>query len=131
MRKNDSFNEEFPIKVGVHQGSVLSPLLFIIVLEALSRKMRSGLAKEFLYADDEALVSETIETLNVRLVAWKHCLEAGGLRVNLGKTKIMIFGCDVGKIREQGKYPCGVCRKGVGVNSVYCQSCNHLGILSL
>ena len=109
VRINDSFSEEFPIKVGVHQGSVLSPLLFIIVLEALSREMRSGCPKELLYADDLAIVSETIETLNVKLVAWKHCLEAGGLRVNLGKTKIMVSGCDVGKIREQGKYPCGVC----------------------
>ena len=30
-------SEEFKVKVSVHQGSVLSPLLFIIVLEALSR----------------------------------------------------------------------------------------------
>ena len=52
VRINDSFSEEFPIKVGVHQGSVLSPLLFIIVLEALSREMRSGCPKELLYADD-------------------------------------------------------------------------------
>ena len=29
-------SEEFEVKVGVHQGSVLSLLLFIIVLEALS-----------------------------------------------------------------------------------------------
>ena len=28
--------EEFEVKVGVHQGSVLSQLLFIIVLEAFS-----------------------------------------------------------------------------------------------
>ena len=34
---NSSFSEEFEVKVGVYQGSVLSPLLFIIVLEALSR----------------------------------------------------------------------------------------------
>ena len=32
----EGYNEEFEVKVGVHQGSVLSPLLFIIVLEALS-----------------------------------------------------------------------------------------------
>jgi hypothetical protein len=34
---------EFAVKVGFHQGSVLSPLLFIIVLEALSKKFRIGL----------------------------------------------------------------------------------------
>ena len=31
---------EFEVKFGVHQGSVLNPLLFIIVLDALSREIR-------------------------------------------------------------------------------------------
>ena len=34
----EGYNEEFEVKVSVHQGSVLSPLLFIIVLEALPHK---------------------------------------------------------------------------------------------
>ena len=33
---------EFEVKVGVHQGSVLITMLFIMVLEALSRKFHSG-----------------------------------------------------------------------------------------
>jgi len=33
-------SEEFQVKVGVHQGSVLSPLLFIMVMEALSQCFR-------------------------------------------------------------------------------------------
>ena len=33
----EGYSEEFEVKVGVHQGSVLSPLLLIILLEALSR----------------------------------------------------------------------------------------------
>ena len=39
---SEGYSEEFEVKVGVHQGSVLSPLLFIFVLEALSREFCSG-----------------------------------------------------------------------------------------
>ena len=38
VHDGEGYSEEFEVKVGVHQGSVLSPLLFIIVLEALSRE---------------------------------------------------------------------------------------------
>ena len=47
MRKKES--RAFSVKVGVHPGSVLSPLLFIIVLEALSREFSEGLPMEQLY----------------------------------------------------------------------------------
>ena len=33
VRVGEGYSEEFEVKVGVHQGSVLSPLLFINVLE--------------------------------------------------------------------------------------------------
>ena len=36
-------SKEFEVKVGVHQESVLSPLLFIIVLEALTKTFKVGL----------------------------------------------------------------------------------------
>ena len=42
VRVGEGYSEEFEVKVGIHQGSVLSPLLFIIVLEALSQEVRSG-----------------------------------------------------------------------------------------
>ena len=42
----EGYSEEFEVKVGVHQGSLLNPLLFIIVLEAVSRKFRSGVSWE-------------------------------------------------------------------------------------
>ena len=57
VRVGEGYSEEFEVKVGVHQGSVLSPLLFIIVLEALSREFRCGVPWEDLYADD-LVVSE-------------------------------------------------------------------------
>ena len=36
VRVGEGYSEEFEVKFGVHQGLVLSPLLLIIVLEALS-----------------------------------------------------------------------------------------------
>ena len=44
VRVDDGYSEEF----GVHQDSVLKPLLFIIVLEALSREFRTGCPRELL-----------------------------------------------------------------------------------
>ena len=41
VRVGEGYSEEFEVKVGV-PGFVLSPLLFIIVLEALSREFLSG-----------------------------------------------------------------------------------------
>ena len=50
VRVNGQLSDEFEVQVGVHQGSVLSPLLFILVLEALSREFRTGVPWELLYA---------------------------------------------------------------------------------
>ena len=39
VRVGKGLSDEFEVKVSVHQGPVLSPLLFIIVLDALSLEM--------------------------------------------------------------------------------------------
>ena len=63
VRINSSYSAEFNVTVGVHQGSVLSPLLFIIVMEALSQEFRTGCPWELLYADDLVIVAESLEEL--------------------------------------------------------------------
>ena len=57
VRVNGQYSEEFGVGVGVHQGSVLSPLLFILVLEALSHEFRTGVPWELLYADDLVVIA--------------------------------------------------------------------------
>ena len=56
----------------VHLGSVLTPLLFIIVLEALSKELRVGLPWELFYADDLCLIAETEEELVSKFETWKN-----------------------------------------------------------
>ena len=118
VRVNGRESKAFSARVGV-----LSPLLFIIVLEALSREFR-GLPMELLYADDLVLVAETEELLMEKLRKWKRGMELKGLRVNIGKTKVMRCQVRIGQAEESGKYPCGVCRQGVGDNSIKCVACH-------
>ena len=111
------------MKVGVHQGSVLSPFLFIIVLEALSLEFQAGVPWEDLYAYDLVIIAYSLEECVRRLLIWKEAMEKKGLRVNAKKTKVMICGTDLDLLQSSGEYPCAVCRTGVGNNSIYSNGC--------
>ena len=55
-----------------------------------------------------------MDKLHYKLLLCKKHLEAKGLRVNMGKTKIMICGKNLHSLKDSRKRPCGVCRKGIG-----------------
>ena len=117
-------SQSVEVWVGVHQGSVLSPLFFIIVLDTLTKKFRRGLPFELLYADDLVLIAESELELLDRLSVWKEGLEEEGLRVNMGKTVVMTCQTKSGHVMDSGRWPCGICKKGVGSNSIQCTKCN-------
>lgn len=54
-------SSSFSVKNGVHQGSTLSPLLFIMVMDALTEDVRDGLLMELLYADDLVLCRKSLD----------------------------------------------------------------------
>ena len=126
VRVGDEYSNSFDVRVGVHQGSVLNSLLFVIVLEALSMEFRTGYPWEILYADDDLMVSaQSMDELLVKLRTWKSEMEKKGLRVNMGKTKLMVYGSNLDVLRKSGKYPCGVCQAGVIKNAIQCGGCKQ------
>ena len=57
---------------------------------------------------------------------WKTKMEKKGLRVNMGKTKIMESGINRDVLKKSGKYSCGVCQSGVGSsNAIFCGGCKR------
>ena len=94
VRVGLELSEEFEVKVGVHQRSVLSPLVFAIVVDVVTESVRNGLMSEMLYADDLVLMSETMEGLREKFWKWKEEFESKGLKVNLGKTKVVVSGAE-------------------------------------
>ena len=123
VKVGNGMSDGFSVEVGVHQGSVLSPILFAIVMDAICEDAREGLLFEILYADDLVLMADSMEELRMKFDKWKNALEKKGLKVNLGKTKVMVSG--EGGVKIVSKVdPCGVCDKRVKANSILCVVCH-------
>ena len=83
-------SEEFVGKIGLRQSSVLSPLLFIAVLDLISRKtVVKDATKKLLYADDLALVANGKQELHETMEEWDGLFITRGLKVNLEKTEVL------------------------------------------
>ena len=81
---------KFEIRVGVHQGSCLSPLLFIIVMDAISEHVRREVPWDMLYADDLIVADEEEAGIQTRFTDWQEALESKGLKININKTETMV-----------------------------------------
>ena len=85
----------------VKQGSALSPRLFGIfvndIVEFLEKrwaptvKLGNRMISALLFTDDMALVAKTSRELQILIDLMAEYLESKKLRLNLGKTEIMIF----------------------------------------
>ena len=72
---------------------------------------------------DLVVIAETEDDLIKRLNEWKDNMENRGVRVNMNKTKVMVSGERQKLMQKAARWPCGVCGRGVGSNSMQCTSC--------
>ena len=87
---DSELSEGSDIKVGMHQGSVLSPFLFAVVLDVVTEFVREGVLSELLYADYLVLMNETIGKLSYKFSKCKQAFESKGLKVSFGETMVMV-----------------------------------------
>ena len=79
---------------------------------------------ELLYADDLVLMSETIKGLRSKFIKWQEAFESKALKVNLGKTKVMVSGgITKNGMSKRKVFLCGVCSLRAKANSVLCLQC--------
>ena len=74
----------------MHQGSMLSPFIFAVVVNVVTKFAGVGVLSELLYADDLVLMSDITDGLMSRLIKWKHAFVIKGLKVSLGKAKVFV-----------------------------------------
>ena len=73
VRAERETSEQFGVGVGLRQGSALSPLLFIMVMNLISGKVpEQEEFKKILYADDLAVVADNKEDLQKTFQEWSN-----------------------------------------------------------
>ena len=120
VQVNGQYSNKLGVGVGVRQGSVLSALFFIFVMEVLSCESSTGVPWEHLYADDLVLITDTQKECISKLKAWTAGIENKGFRVNRKKTKSLVS--DVGQygLKKSDRYPYVTCCSGFGNISLEC-----------
>ena len=90
----------FAVNTGVRQGCMLSPMIFLIVIDWIMRKTTSGnntgiqwtFAKKLEdldFADDVALLSHRLQHAQSKLNRLSEEARKVGLKINKGKTEVM------------------------------------------
>ncbi|KAF3674573.1 putative pre-mRNA-processing factor 6-like [Capsicum annuum] len=82
-------------------GSTLSPFLFALVMDVLTRRIQGEVPWCMLFADDVVLIDETRGGVNDKLELWRQTLESKGFRVS--RTKTEYVECKFNDVRRENE----------------------------
>ena len=89
LTSSEGHTEYYNVKVGLHQGSAISPLLFIIIMDVLASEIDTEPPWAMLFADDLVQCETSKGAVERELQIWRDPFERHGLRVSLTKTAYM------------------------------------------
>ena len=126
VRINGSKSDSFRVRVGLRQGCVLSPLLFIIFMDRISRRsttpdcvtMGNARVESLLFADDVARLASSSSGLQRALDRFAAECTMAGMQISTKKTEVMVL--------SRQKEQCAVNVNGTSLNQV--EKFKYLGV---
>ena len=99
VRISGNKSNSFPVRVGLRQGCPLSPILFIIFMDRISRRSQGVEGVRFgdlripslLFADDVVLLASSCQDLQLSLDRFAAECEAVGMRISTSKSESMVL----------------------------------------
>ena len=100
-------SNSFEVEVGRHQGSALSPYLFLLLMDVLTEDVRKDVHGSMMFADDIVLCGDDETDMTEYLETWRRPLEDRGMRISIPETQFinLKFGQESGQARESVKIP--------------------------
>jgi Reverse transcriptase (RNA-dependent DNA polymerase) len=90
VRACDSESDALSIKIKLHQGSTLSPYIFTLVMDEITKDIQGDIPWCILFADDVVLIDESRIGVNQKLELWRQTLESKSFKLSTTKIKYMI-----------------------------------------
>ena len=102
VRSATGESNSFGVEVGLHEGSALSPRLFLLLMDVLREDVRKDVPGSMMFADDIVLCGDDETDMTEYLETWRKALDERGMRISRPKTQFMDFnfGQDNGHERE-------------------------------
>lgn len=125
----NSTSHTFHVTTGVRQGCILSPLIFALYTDDVELSIRGGVEigktiehkiNVIMYADDIVILAESSNMLKIMIGDLMRYLEANDLKLNIKKTKHLIYNKKKGRIAKVDKI---YIKKTLG--AITCQNLNH------
>ncbi|XP_076927188.1 uncharacterized protein LOC143590650 [Bidens hawaiensis] len=79
----------FSVEIAFIKVSALSPFLFEVVLDELSKSIQEIISWCMIFVDDIMIVADSKQDLNRRLEEWRVALERKGLSISRSKTEYL------------------------------------------
>ncbi|XP_046988074.1 uncharacterized protein LOC124593769 [Schistocerca americana] len=89
VRSSVGMTKEFPVKVGLHQGSALSAYTFDLIMDVLVKDVKKEAPWNMMFADDVVLCEQSIDRLEEKLEDWRKALEGRGMKISRTKSEYL------------------------------------------
>ena len=101
IEHNGQLSEPVEITAGVRQGCIISPTLFLIIIDWIMKKSSANTGipwkvfqqlEDLEFADDICILSNTQQKMQNKVEKLNEFANKTGLKINVGKTKLMVIG---------------------------------------